>query len=94
MSLFVCKACIEHVHTTHTHMHTKQSLWLLLSGHANPVKHWGAWALLRPVLVNPPGRGLVPCPRVMVWAPKVPPGPHPLVQDMDSSLTFASPGTY
>ena len=28
--------------------------------------------------------------RVMVWAPKVPPGPHPLV-DMDSSLTFASP---
>ena len=28
--------------------------------------------------------------RVMVWAPKVLPGPHPLV-DMDSSLTFASP---
>ena len=27
---------------------------------------------------------------VMVWAPKVPPGPHPLV-DMDSSLIFASP---
>ena len=26
----------------------------------------------------------------MVWAPKVPPGPHPLV-DMDSNLTFASP---
>ena len=40
--------------------------------------------------------GLVPCRwgcsmlRVMVWAPRVPPGPHPFV-DMDSSLTFASP---
>jgi len=29
-------------------------------------------------------------PRVMVWAPKVPPEPHPLA-DMDSNLTFASP---
>ena len=28
--------------------------------------------------------------RVMVWAPEVPPGLHPLV-DMDSILTFASP---
>ena len=27
--------------------------------------------------------------RVMVWAPKIPPRPHPLV-DMDSSLTFVS----
>ena len=38
----------------------------------------------------------VPCgwgcikPRVMVWAPQVPPGPHPFV-DMDSSLIFGSP---
>jgi len=70
-----------------------------LSGHADPVKLWDAWALLRhyePVLANPPGRGLVSCrwgctmPRVMVWAPEVPPGPHPLV-DMDSNLIFASP---
>ena len=37
-----------------------------------------------------PFRVLVTSLRVMVWAPKVPPGPHPLV-DMDSSLTFASP---
>ena len=29
-------------------------------------------------------------PRVVVWAHKVPPGPHPLA-DMDSSLTVASP---
>ena len=48
------------------------------------------------MLANPLGGELVPCrwgstmPRVMVWTPEVPPGPHPLV-DMDSSLTFASP---
>jgi len=29
-------------------------------------------------------------PRMMVWAPEVPLGPHPLT-DMDSSLTFAFP---
>jgi len=66
------------------------------------VRHWGAWACIRryePVLANPPGGGLVPrrwgytMPRVMVWAPEVPPGPHPLV-DMDSSLTFSSPGPH
>jgi len=34
-----------------------------------------------------------PMPRVMVWTPKVPPGPNPLA-DMDISLTFASPNYY
>jgi len=50
------------------------------------------------VLANPNGGGLVPrrwdctMSRVMVWAPEVPPGPHPLVDmDMDSSSTFAFP---
>ena len=60
------------------------------------MRHWGAWALIRryePVLTNALGERLVPCrwgcsmTRVMMWAPKVPPGPHPLV-DMDSSFTF------
>ena len=86
-----------HTHThTHTHKSKKQSLQLPLSGHTDPVKCWGTWALIRlyePGLANPPGGGLVPCrwscsmPRVMVWAPEV---PHPLA-DMDSSLTCASP---
>ena len=50
----------------------------------HPARHWGAWALIRhyePVLVNPPGGGLVPHRRV-------PPGPC-LLADMDGSLTFA-----
>ena len=67
-------------------------------GHANPLRHRSTRAIIRryqPVLVNPPGGGLVPhrwgstMPRVMVWALKVPPGPRPLA-DTDSSLTFAS----
>jgi len=38
------------------------------------------------VLANPPREGwypasrAVPCPRVMVWAPEVPPVPHPLAR--------------
>jgi len=51
------------------------------------------------MLANPPRRGLVPhrwgciIPVVMVWAPEVPPGPHPLV-DMDSSLTYTNTLTH
>ena len=33
-----------------------------------------------------PRRWSCTIPKVMVWAPEVPPGPHPLV-DMDNSLT-------
>ena len=63
------------------------------------MRHWGSKALLKcyePVLANPSGGGPVPrrwgcsMARMMVWAPEVPPGPHPLV-GMDSSLTFATP---
>jgi len=54
----------------------------ILSSHTNPVKYRGASALLRHqelVLANLPGGGLVPhrwgcvMPRVMMWAPEVPP---------------------
>jgi len=72
----------------HARTHTKQSLYRQ-DGHANQVRQWGAWTLIKPELANPSGGGLVPCrwgrtmPRVMVWAPKVPPKPHPLA-DMDT----------
>ena len=69
-----------------------------LGGHADSVKHWGAGVGIRrygPALTNPAGGAGTPqvgCTmlRVMVWAPRVPPGPHPLL-NMDGSLTFASP---
>jgi len=63
------------------------------------VKHWGAWALLRcydPVLANPPGGGLVPhgwgcsMPRVMVWAPEVPPGPPISGHGQQFDISFPS----
>jgi len=78
------------MHNTHT-----ESLAALSR---QSVRHWGACALIQPVLANPPGGGLVPhrwgcpMPRVMVSAPEVPPGPQPLA-DMDKSLKFASTGT-
>ena len=51
---------------THTHTQKKQkakSLSAAWWSHADPVKHWGAWARIRryePVLANPPGEGLYP----------------------------------
>jgi len=36
-------------------------------------QHWDAWALLS---YYPTG-GAVPCPRMKVWVPEDPPGPHP-----------------
>ena len=94
-----------HTHTfTHTHIHTyiqskSKAKSLAAERSCRPSEALGAWARIRrfePVLANPPGGGLVPrrwgCTmlKVIIWALKVPPGPHPLV-DMDSSLTFASP---
>ena len=66
------------------HTKSKASHWLLLSGYADPAKHWGGWAL--PGAMSQcwqfhlsGGGGLVPLrwgcsmSSVMVWAPKVPP---------------------
>ena len=89
----------------HTDTEKAKSIQLPLCGHSNPVKYWGAWAWIgwyKPVLANPLGEKLVhrrwgcTMSRVMVCAPEVPPGPHPLV-DIDSnchSLPQLLPGTH
>ena len=59
--------------------------WCLQDSHADPVKHWGAQALRASVGKSTWGgantpQAAVPCPRVMMWVPEVPPGPHPLAR--------------
>jgi len=74
---------IVHVNTTHTHI--KQSVQL-----SDPVRHRGAWALIRrykPVLANLHTL-VVPCPE---WWCRNPPGPHPLadVRNAHMYLTYS-----
>ena len=87
------KTCVQKFET-HMHKAKKKGKGNGKVSSCGLVRHCGAWPLIRrfmPVLANPPGRGLLPrrwgctMPRVMVWAPKVPSGSHPLV-DMDSIL--------
>jgi len=91
---FVCMCTCMHTHYTNTpthacththaltHTHKVKVSSYCQDGHADPVRHWSAWLLMRcyePVL---PGGGLVPCmwdctmPGVIVWASKIPSGPH------------------
>ena len=91
--MHTCAHTCSHAHThKHSHTHTQgrvsgcrmvvtgtnQALWAS-AGKST----WGRASAPQVRLNHAQGD-------VMVWAPKVPPGPHPLV-DMDSSLTFASP---
>ena len=81
-----------HAHTqTHTHTQSKsKAFWLSLSGHAYPVTSTGAPVHYSSTQANPPGARLVTHRRlnhisqVRVWAPKVPPGSSPTMQDIDS----------
>ena len=85
-----------HVHAHTLHIYTpknknkSKAFWLLLSGHIYPVTSTALLRYCESAPANPPGAGLVTyrwqyhVSQVRVWAPKVPPGSSPTMQDMCS----------
>ena len=95
-------ACTQrHRHATHKKAKAKSKVfWLLLNSHTYPLGHLSATQVLWISAGKSSWAGLVTrrklyhASQIRVWAPEVPPGSLPTMQDMDSCLLLHNTHTH